>query len=246
MNIDFQPLGDTGIRVQFKAQVSPELNRMIQNFCRLLKKENIAGVVEWVPAFDTVSIYYSPNELTYHDLCDTLSSLSLDEIETNEAETKLVFIPTLYGGEAGFDLPKVARLHQLPEKKVIEIHSKTDYLIYMMGFLPGYPYLGGLSESIATPRLETPRTKVPAGSVGIAGGQTGIYPLESPGGWNIIGRTPVALFDRTREEPFLYQTGDSIRFVPISENEYRAIEQQVKSKTHKVKKEAYNDGQKNN
>lgn len=246
VHIDFQPLGDTGIRVQFHEQVSPALNRTIQNFCRFLEKEDMEGIVEWVPAYDTVSVYYLPDKLSYHELCKRLSGLPINENHSEDGQSEVVLLPTLYGGEAGPDLAEVAHLKQLSEEEVIDIHSSQDYLIYMMGFLPGYPYLGGLSDAIDVPRLANPRASVPAGSVGITGRQIGVYPLESPGGWHIIGRTPVPLFDMNRQEPFLYQPGDRIRFVPISKDEYETIEQQVRENNYKVKKEVYRHGEQNN
>lgn len=240
-NIIFQPLGDTGVRVQFCEQVSSSLNRKIRSFCFLLKKERIKGIVEWVPAYDSVSIYYLPDQITYHAICEKLFDLSSYASHDKVEQRNLVFIPTLYDREAGFDLDHVARSNQLTEEEVIESHSSTDYLIYMMGFLPGFPYMGGLSKSICTPRLESPRLHVPAGSVGIAGEQTVIYSLQSPGGANIIGRTPVTLFDASQENPFLFQAGDKIRFVPITEVEYEAIEQAIKNGSYKVRKEVFND-----
>lgn len=245
-HIIFQPLGDTGVRVQFCERVSSSLNRKIRSFCLLLKKECIKGVMEWVPAYDSVAIYYQPDQISYHTLCEKLSLLSSFTSPDKVEQRNLIFIPTLYGGEVGADLQNVARPYQLTEEEVIDIHSATDYLIYMMGFLPGFPYMGGLSQSICTPRLESPRLKVPAGSVGIAGEQTVIYSLQSPGGANIIGRTPVTLFDSAQENPFLFQAGDRIRFVPITKYEYEAIEQEVENGTYKVKKEVFNDDRKKN
>ena len=136
---------------------------------------------------------------------------------------RVVEIPTAYGGDFGPDLPFVASHNGLSEADVVSIHAGADYLVYMMGFSPGFPYLGGMSERIATPRLTTPRTVIPAGSVGIAQAQTGVYPVESPGGWQLIGRTPIPLFDASRHPPVIVEPGDSIRFVPIGADEYDAI-----------------------
>ena len=136
-------------------------------------------------------------------------------------------IPTLYGGEAGPDLEFVAGHNQLTPAEVVRIHSSVPYRIYMIGFTPGFPYLGGMSEKIAAPRLKTPRTKIPAGSVGIAGTQTGLYPVESPGGWQLIGRTPLQVFDPRSEQPFIYSAGDFLQFQPVSATEYESIRQDV-------------------
>ena len=139
------------------------------------------------------------------------------------SEPEVIEIPVYYGGTCGPDLAFVAEHAGVSEEDAIALHSRVEYPIYMIGFAPGFCYLGGLDERLITPRLETPRTMVEAGSVGIANAQTGMYPSASPGGWQLIGRTPLRLFAPEREKPFLYQPGDRIRFVPISEDEYRQI-----------------------
>ena len=133
---------------------------------------------------------------------------------------RLVEIPVCYGGELGPDLDDVARQHQITAQDVIDLHSGAVYLVYMVGFMPGFAYMGGLPAQLATPRRATPRTAVPAGTVGIGGSQTGVYPLESPGGWNLIGRTPVKVFEIAREPATLLTTGDRARFVPISARDF--------------------------
>ncbi|HHY76979.1 MAG TPA: 5-oxoprolinase subunit PxpB, partial [Clostridiales bacterium] len=155
--------------------------------------------------------------------------------DTDSEPAKVVEIPTIYGGEYGPDIEFVAQHNNLTVDEVIEIHSSRNYLIYMLGFTPGFPYLGGMSEKIETPRLKTPRTKIPAGSVGIAGKQTGIYPIDSPGGWQLIGRTPVKLYDPLADPPVLLNAGDYVRFVPIDEKEYKSILKQVEENKYKVK-----------
>lgn len=225
-SVETFPLGDSAICVKFIEAVSPELNQRIRQFCGQLEHEKWEGISEWVPAYETVTVYYSPLRTSYQKLSIKLTQLA-DSIGFSVAESSgspyLIYLPTLYGGRFGKDLPQVAKANGLSEKEVIDLHTGTDYLVYMMGFLPGFPYLGGMSEEIATPRLENPRSRVPSGSVGIAGEQTGVYPIESPGGWNLIGRTPIKLFDSSREEPFLFQAGDRIRFVPIEDEEYKSL-----------------------
>jgi inhibitor of KinA len=142
----------------------------------------------------------------------------LEEFDDKE-ETHEVLVPTVYGGEYGPDLSSVARAHGFKEEDVVRIHSNHEYIVYMIGFIAGFPYLGRVPDSIATPRLERPRVRIPAGSVGIAGNQTGIYPCESPGGWQIIGRTPLTLFDPYARRPALFQPGDRVRFKPINADE---------------------------
>ena len=141
---------------------------------------------------------------------------------TNELVT-VVEVPTVYGGEFGPDLSFVASHNHLSEDEVIAIHSGTDYLVYMLGFIPGFTYLGGMDSRIATPRLSSPRTLIPAGSVGIAGEQTGTYPSDSPGGWQIIGRTPVTMYDMSKAQAALLKAGDYVRYVPIDESEFHRI-----------------------
>lgn len=236
VGVDFQPLGDSGVRMQFQHQVSSQLNGVIRAFCGLLERDEIVGVMEWVPTYDALTVYYRPDEITYDGLCQALAKRLNEDFQVDKRRLETVMIPVLYGCDVGEDLKKVAKLNGLTEQEVIDIHSSTDYLIYMLGFLPGFPYLGGMSKSISTPRLENPRSRVPAGAVGIAGEQTGIYPLESPGGWNLIGQTPMRLFDCNREHPFLYQAGDRIRFVPIEKKEYERIRVEVAGNRYEVKK----------
>lgn len=237
--IDLSPLGDGGICIRFLEKVTPELNKRIRGFCRKLEKEKIEGVTEWVPAYETVTVYYLPGRISYREIAGKLTELveRVSEIP-DQYKSELIYIPTLYGRNVGEDLRKVAQINDLSEDEVIHLHSGTDYLVYMMGFLPGFPYLGGMSEKIAAPRLESPRGRVPSGSVGIAGEQTGIYPLESPGGWNLIGRTPVKLFDPGRERPFLLRAGDHVRFFSITEADYAEIREDVENNRYEVKKEA--------
>nr|WP_010647976.1 5-oxoprolinase subunit PxpB [Oceanobacillus massiliensis] len=151
----------------------------------------------------------------------------------------IVHIPVLYGGESGPELTAVASLNGMTEEEVIAIHSGTDYLIYMMGFIPGFPYLGGMSKRIAAPRLSKPRSEIPAGSVGIAGEQTGIYPLKSPGGWQIIGQTPVKTYDAARQPPILLQAGNYIRFNAIDAEEFESIQAEVEAGNYNPQIEKY-------
>ncbi|MGJ9457896.1 5-oxoprolinase subunit PxpB [Oceanobacillus sp. CF4.6] len=221
--------GDAGLRVQFGEIISKKTNEQIRNFCLYLKEENIPGVIEWIPTYTSVSIVYDPYYILYDSLKKRIELMQnqLSAIELPAAE--VIHIPVLYGGEKGPDLEQVAYLNGLAESEVISIHSGTDYLIYMMGFIPGFPYLGGMSEKIAAPRLSNPRPKIPLGSVGIAGEQTGIYPLESPGGWQIIGQTPVKIYDPNRETPILLRAGNYVRFLPINAEEFVAIEKDIEA-----------------
>lgn len=236
MKIQFQPLGDTGIQVRFGSDISEETNQEIRLFADYLKEQNIEGIIEWVPAYTTLTIFYRPDKVVYKDLCKKLEDIqnTLQKAD-DQSQSTIYEIPVLYGGEVGPDLSEVATHNGLTEDEVISIHSGQPYLIYMMGFVPGFPYLGGMPEEIATPRRENPRAKIEAGSVGIAGEQTGVYPLETPGGWQIIGRTPVKLYDPEKEEPILLSAGVYIRFVPVGQKEYEEIEVAVARGEYKVK-----------
>jgi len=201
-----------------------------------------AGVRELVPTYRSLAVYFDPLEVKRQDLEKQITRL-LQEIEVPEhvgeleaeagsqveqtfpRQGKTVIIPVCYGGEYGPDLTFVAQHTGLPEEEVVRIHTSRTYRVYMLGFLPGFPYLGGMDERIATPRLETPRTRIPAGSVGIAGCQTGFYPMESPGGWRIIGRTPIKAFDPFSDTPFLLSPGDFVQFKSIGETEYQKLEE---------------------
>ena len=175
-------------------------------------------------------MYYDPLAVTSGEVRDGIERL-LESTEITDAGARhVVHIPTLYGGDMGPDIAFVAQHNGIDEREVVHIHSGADYLVYMMGFSPGFAYLGGLDERLATPRLQSPRTEIPAGAVGIAETQTGVYPMASPGGWQLIGRTPLKLFDPARDRPVLLSAGDYVRFMPIdSRQEYDDILSQVES-----------------
>jgi UPF0271 protein len=233
---DIQIFGDCGVRVQFGKEISETTNERIRSFSAMLEKENIPGIIEWIPAFTAISIVYNPEQLTFNSLCDYLRKMEA-QLETSPLPpAEVLTIPVLYGGKHGPDLAHVADHVGLSKEEVIALHAEKDYLIYMMGFSPGFPYLGGMDEKIATPRHKSPRMNVSAGSVGIAGKQTGIYPSESAGGWQIIGKTPVPLYDPKAEEPILLRTGNYIRFTSITEQEFDQITQEVAAGTYAIEK----------
>ncbi|MED1440026.1 MULTISPECIES: 5-oxoprolinase subunit PxpB [Aeribacillus] len=236
MEFSIQPLGDTGIIIQFGTEISEAIYQQIRQYVYWLEQSCIEGIVEWVPAYTTLAVFYRPNIISYDELSQKLLKIG-EKIESMPVPDPIVIeIPTLYGKEAGPDIQFVAETNGLSVEEVVKIHSSSDYLIYMIGFVPGFPYLGGMDKRIAAPRKKTPRSRIPAGSIGIAGEQTGIYPLETPGGWQIIGRTPVKLYDPQKQDPILLKAGDYIRFVPITEREYEKIEQQVLKGSYKVAK----------
>ena len=231
----FLPGGDKAIFVEFGDGVDPEVNRRVWHLMLATQKARIPGVIEMVPTYRSLLVYFEPLQIRAQKLQETLYSLVRQLVESELPKPKLVEIPTVYGDECGPDLQFVASYNNLNVSEVVQIHTATPYLIYMIGFMAGFPYLGGMSPRIATPRLETPRMKIPAGSVGIAGSQTGIYPAESPGGWRLIGRTPLQLFDPSQEPPALFQAGDYLIFVSITPEEFSNIKEAVENHTYSLK-----------
>ncbi|MEH7084491.1 5-oxoprolinase subunit PxpB [Neobacillus drentensis] len=235
-NADIRPLGDSALVIQLGDGISPAIHEKVKNLSNLLEKDPFTGLIESVPAYNSLTIYYNPvavylsstdkEALSPYKKVSAFILALLDKLGTIETpEQRLVTIPVLYGGEFGPDLEYVASYHGLSVEKVIQIHSSNDYLVYMIGFAPGFPFMGGMDERIATPRKDSPRLAIAPGSVGIAGKQTGIYPLETPGGWQIIGRTPVDLFLPELSPPTMLQSGDRIRYVPITLEEYAAYKE---------------------
>lgn len=224
--------GDSALNLEFAKNISPETSAKIRMAAENLSADPIAGITELVPTFCSLMVYYNPLVITFDELATALRGKLRDVGEADLSVRKIVPIPVCYGGEFGPDLPTVAEHASMTEDEVIRTHAGRDYLIDMLGFLPGFAYLGGLDERLHTPRLATPRTRIEPGSVGIGGAQTGIYPLASPGGWQIIGRTPLAPYDPDRENPILYAAGEYLRFVPITPEQYAAIEAQLAAGTY--------------
>ncbi|HEX2710177.1 MAG TPA: 5-oxoprolinase subunit PxpB [Candidatus Deferrimicrobium sp.] len=216
--------GDQGLIVEFGNAIDPAVNARVHRLARALAVRGLEGVIETVPTYRSLLVLFDPLILPRERLDSEVEALlavpAVEEAPGVGGNT--VELPVLYGGEFGPDLSFIARHTGLSTEEVIAIHSSSSYLVYMLGFTPGFPYLGGMSSRLATPRLSSPRGKVPTGSVGIAGSQTGVYPVESPGGWRLIGRTPLRLFDLEAEQPFLLAPGDIVRFRPVDEEEYWA------------------------
>ncbi|MCI9158542.1 MAG: 5-oxoprolinase subunit PxpB [Lawsonibacter sp.] len=241
-DVRFLLTGDTSVCVEFGNEISEPINAQIRAFNIALSNSSIPGIVETVPTYRSLMVHYDPEVIRCAPLMDELKGLlsQLDKIVIPPSE--VLEIPVLYGGEMGPDLPFVAEHAGKTEEEVIKIHTSTEYLIYMLGFTPGFTYLGGMSDEIATPRLKTPRVKIPAGAVGIAGSQTGVYPIESPGGWQLIGRTPVRMYDSGRETPILPQAGQYIKFYAIDQAEYDKIAAQEAAEGYTVKRHPRKEG----
>ncbi|MFV0438295.1 MAG: 5-oxoprolinase subunit PxpB [Desulfopila sp.] len=219
----FRPSGDTTLLATYGDAIDPLVNARVRRLAMSLDGLAHPAIVEVVTSYCTLAVRYRPQQIRWPELCDLVLALEerLGEIALESAET--VEIPVCYGGEFGPDLAVVADHNGLDPQEVIRLHGAVAYPIYAIGFAPGFCYLGGLDPRLHTPRLVTPRLRVPAGSVGIAGGQTGVYPLASPGGWQLIGRTPRRLFAPERDQPIPYRVGDAIRFVAVSLKQYQRI-----------------------
>lgn len=225
--IRYKSAGDHALVAEFGNEISKEINHQVRALAFLLDQEPVEGITEMVPTYRSLMIHYNPLII---DEKGMIAALEKKEKKLNSLELPppmVTEIPTLYGGEYGPDLMDVAKHTGLAEQEVINIHSSTEYLIYMLGFTPGFPYLGGMDPRIAAPRLSKPRTKIKKGSVGIANTQTGIYSVDSPGGWKLIGWTPVPLFEPEGKSPFLLKAGDYLKFRPIDMEEYNNIQQKI-------------------
>lgn len=213
--MQIQPLGDRALILEVAGGADTDTLDRIRAITARIENAAIAGVTDIVPAFASVAVHYEPLTVRRSDLRLALeAALGRSEGVDAFAEARTIEIPVSYGGAAGPDLEAVAQLNGMSADAVVAIHSAPTYTVHMIGFVPGFPYLGGLDPRLATPRRDTPRTRVPAGSVGIGGGQTGVYPIDSPGGWHLIGHTSLQLFDPVMEPPALLRVGDHVRFIP--------------------------------
>ncbi len=221
--IRFQPASDQSLLVYFGDQITLEAHERVRKFLRSLESEPIAGVRNLHPAYCSVLLDFDALKMTHDELQRALTDrlARIDEIPL--PEPRHLEIPTCYGGEFGPDLNEVARLHGLTPAQVVELHASATYVVYFLGFVPGFAYLGGLPEAIATPRLASPRRNTPPGSVGIADDQTGVYPFDTPGGWRLIGRTPIAMFRPDHSDMSHLSIGDRVRFTPISPEQFAAM-----------------------
>lgn len=224
--------GDCAVCVEFGNEISPEINDRIRAFKIALEKSEIEGIVETVPTYRSLLVVYQPEVIRFQELTEKFDKVFDAMSEIQIPPPMVIEIPVLYGGEMGPDIENVATHNGKTVDEVINIHTSKEYRIYMLGFIAGFPYLGGMSKEIATPRLKSPRVRIEGGSVGIAGEQTGIYPVASPGGWQLIGRTPLKMYDAERENPVLLEAGQYIKFRSITAVEYTEIEKQVAEGTY--------------
>ena len=222
------PMGDRALVIEFGDRLDPELSARIAAAAQHLRASPPPGVLDIVPAYTTLALHYDPAVIgagttPYEALIEQVEAWLHAQADAKLSPGRLVEIPVCYGSGVGEDLEELARQHGLTPEEVVSIHASTDYRVYLLGFVPGFAYLGDVDPRIATRRRDTPRPHVPAGSVAIGGDQTGVYPLETPGGWHLIGRTPVRMFTPESEPPCLLAAGDTVRFVPISRAELDAL-----------------------
>jgi inhibitor of KinA len=216
------PAGDSAIVIELGSEIDPNVNDQIHNLVKTVETAGLEAVMELVPTYRSLLVGYDPLVSRFAEMNERLTELvdrSTHRFDNELEQVRIVELPVVYGGDDGPDLDSVAEHANLPVQEVVDIHSGIDYRVYMIGFAPGFPYLGGLDERIAMPRLKTPRLSVPAGSVGIAESQTGVYPNVSPGGWQLIGRTLAKLFDVSSQSPSLITPGSKVRFVPVKSHD---------------------------
>lgn len=223
MEAALYPVGDCGLLAVCGSEIDEGVGDKVSALDGAVRAANLPGLVETVPAFASLLVRYDPLRTDYDTLAAAVQPLAARTRAHRHHGGRVVTIPVCYGGDYGPDLEFVAQHAGLSEGEVVRRHTAPKYRIYMLGFLPGFPYLGGLDPALFTPRLQNPRTAIPAGSVGIGGQQTGVYPVASPGGWQLIGRTPLKLFDPQR--PLSYAAGDRIRFTPITPAQFEALAQ---------------------
>jgi KipI family sensor histidine kinase inhibitor len=220
----FQFASDQSLLVYFGQEITLDAHQQVMKLLRLLQLEPLAGIRNLHPAYCSLLIKFDALRLR-HDELEAILRQYLDRLEeVSLPEPRQVEIPVCYGGEFGPDLADVCAIHGMTPAQAIELHASAEYLVYFLGFVPGFAYLGGLPEALVTPRLATPRRRVPRGSVGIAGNQTGVYPFATPGGWRLLGRTPIAMFRSDREGLSLLSIGDRVRFTPITAERFAALE----------------------
>ena len=226
--LKFLSAGDQSLVIELGNSIDYEINQKIRALTYSIEQKSISGIIELIPSYRSILINFDANVISIPKLKDLLSDSYSNLKNINLPEPKTIEIPTLYGGKYGPDIEFVAKNAKLTIEEVISIHTNNIYPIYMIGFTPGFPYLKGLDERLYTPRLKTPRISINQGSVGIAENQTGIYPVKSPGGWQIIGRTPLELFSPNKNYPFIFDIGDNIKFTPIlNEKEFSKIEENM-------------------
>ncbi len=223
-DVQIVPAGDSMLLVRFDGGIDPATNARAIGVAARLRQSAVPGVRDIVPSYRAVAIYFDPVRTDRPQFERALDEAIVDRPGPPAAVGRLKRVPVCYGDEFGPDLEDVARFGGVSPDEVVAIHSASIYRVYMLGFMPGFAYMGVVDDRIAAPRLAVPRARVDAGSVGIAGRQTGVYPSQTPGGWRIIGRTPVRPFDQDREHPFFFTAGDEVQFYPVTRSEFAELQ----------------------
>ena len=221
--MDFKALGDSAILINFEQQIDPRVNDQVIVWTKAIESAGIPAIQYCIPAYCSLTVAYDPHLIQFDTLCQLLKKLEPSKDIQQPSQNRTLRIPVCYEAPYALDWAEVEQQTGLPKSRVVELHSSTEFRVYMMGFIPGFTYMGTLPQILACQRKTTPRTKVPALSVGLAGLQTGIYPANAPGGWQIIGRTPIKVFDGDRQHPFLFKTGDRVHFFSISTEEFDIV-----------------------
>jgi inhibitor of KinA len=219
--------GESALVVEFEERIDPEVNARAVGLAERLNAAPVAGVRDIVPTYRSVAVYFDPLRTSHDALMARLEREAVQPASPRARDLDVIHIPVCYDREFGPDLVEVAAFGGISESAVVELHTRPTYHVFMLGFAPGLAYMGVVDDRIAAPRRQTPRERVPRGSVGIAGGQTGVYPAETPGGWQIIGRTPLKPFDLARPEPFLMKAGDAVSFDAIDRTEFDRLEREA-------------------
>lgn len=229
-----QPQSENSVVVYFEQCISENILFEISQLKAVIEKQSFKGFIEAVPGYASLTVYYDPLKVMYNDkltgstasekIIYFIQHLPVQAINNNNNQ-KIIEIPVCYEDEFGLDLKTVSELTGLNKEEIIQLHSEALYTVFMIGFIPGFAYLGGMNKLLYAPRRTSPRSLVTAGSIGIAGEQTGIYPLNSPGGWQLVGRTPLRMFDVCSNPPARLQAGDKVKFIPITLNEYAKLSQ---------------------
>lgn len=227
MDFEIKPAGDEALLAEFGNEISDDINLKVYRMRDWIGRQRIKGIKEMLPTFRSLLIYYSPKEIGYKELAHKLKKFKSDGSGERDMKKRALIVPCCYESKYGEDLEGMALETGLSTEEIVKLHTEPFYKIYMMGFLPGFVYLGGLNKKICVPRLQTPRVKIPARSVGIGGSQTGVYPIESPGGWRLIGSTPLDFYDPEQEDPVLCRSGEYIKFEAVDSKDYELIRQEV-------------------
>ncbi len=225
MKWEVKQFGEEALLINFEQRISPEINSIVNRVNNILTHRYSNAVTFSIPAYCSLTVGYDKAITEYDEIEEiVLKALREHTVQSSVKSGRIIEIPVCYEVPYAMDIDRIVQVTGLPPKKIIEEHSRQTYMVYMLGYVAGFGYMGQVSEILECPRLDNPRTRVPAGSVGIAGLQTGIYPMDAPGGWNIIGRTPVPIIDPNNDPPFLYNPGDTVRFYPVSRDEFEEYE----------------------